>query len=77
MVACSRLSVVGREKRESERKNKGELTRYCFRLSPTTESLEQAIEMDGSEEMMVNWLKPSQPLAAFPDRPKGLYHVVL
>ena len=47
-LACSRLSVVGSEKRESERKNEGGLRRLSppsffflarFRLSPTTENL--------------------------------------
>jgi len=35
------------------------------------------IAMDGSEDLMINWLKPSQPHAACLDWPKGLYYIVL
>ena len=38
---------------------------------------ELTVAMDGNEDLMVDWLKPSQPIAACLDRPKGLNYVVL
>ena len=32
---------------------------------------------DGSEDLLIDWIKPSQPRAAGSDRPKELYYVVL